>query len=222
MTLRPLSSSSRARLERATARYQKQLDDAARAYLDQRGLGSSQSIETLRFGVVRSPLKEHEAYVGRLVIPYVGVNGNIYGIKFRCIQDHDHKAHGCEKYMGLPGQPTRMYNTRAILAPTSTLIVVEGELDAATLHICGWPAIGVPGSDAWRDHYPRVVAGFDHILIPIDGDDAGRKFGKAVAKSVSDARIIPLPPGEDVNSIYIRNGRDGLIQMLAEKDDDDE
>ena len=222
MTLRPLSSSRRTHLERATARYQGQLDQPALAYLEGRGLGSSQSIETLRFGVVRSPLKDHEQYVGRLVIPYIGPRGNVYHLRFRCIEHSDCKLVGCSKYLGLPGEPSRIYNTRALTATTRSLIITEGELDAASVNLCGWPAIGIPGTDSWQPHYPRVVAGFENIIIPCDGDEPGRKFAKRVAASLQqDYRIIPLPPGEDVNSIYIRNGRDGLERMLTSKDEEE-
>jgi DNA primase len=133
--------------------------------------------------------------------------------------DHDHRAEGCAKYLGLDGEPTRMYNTPALLAPTRSLIVTEGELDAATVDMCGWPAVGIPGADSWHAHFPRVVAGFEHIIVPADGDEAGRKFAKKVASSVPDCRVIALPPGEDVNSIFIRNGRDGLERMLMSNDE---
>jgi hypothetical protein len=36
---------------------------------------------------------------------------------------------------------------------------------------------------------------------------------------VPDCRVIALPPGEDVNSIFIRNGRDGLERMLMSNDE---
>ena len=218
MTLRPLSSSRRKLLERSTARYQSQLDSDARAYLEGRGL--SPAIETHRFGVVRSPLREHEQYVGRLVIPYLGPKGNVYALRFRCLRDHDHNQVGCSKYLGEAGQPTRMYNTPALLAPTRSLIVTEGELDAATVDLCGWPAIGIPGADSWHAHYPRVVAGFEHIILPIDGDEAGRKFARKVSSSVPDCRVIPLPPGEDVNSIYCRQGKQGLQELFTVQEDE--
>lgn len=222
MTLRPLSTSRRALLEKSTARYQGQLDQAAHAYLDARGLGSSRCIETLRFGVVRAPLKGHELYVGRLVIPYIGPGGNVYHLRFRCIEHGDCKSVGCSKYLGLPGEQSRIYNTRALTASTRSLIITEGELDAATVNMCGWPAIGVAGSDSWHAHYPRVVAGFESIVILADGDKPGQAFAKKVAATLpQDYRIILFPPGEDVNSIYVAEGKRGLEEMFSERDEDE-
>lgn len=214
MTLLPLSPSQKALLERSTAAYQSQVDDRTRAYLESRGLLGA--IDRLRFGAVTSPLPEDELMRGRLAIPFIGPRGNIYDIRFRCIEDHDCKELGHGKYMG-SDRPTRMYNTRAISAPTSYLFITEGELDAATLEMCGWPAVGITGMNGWKAHYARMLAGFSDITLIADGDEAGQKLAAKVRQALSGVRVIVCEQGQDVNSMFGNHGKEGLAALLRKE-----
>ena len=211
----PLSSSQKRSLASAAEAYHSQLDDQALAYLETRGLASSHAIETLRFGVVRSPRPEHMRMAGRLAIPYIGPKGNVYAMVFRCIEDHDCKEVGCPKYLALDGE-RRMFNTRALVAPTNYLFVTEGELDAATLTVCGWPAVGIPGANAWKPHYGRMMAGFQSVILFADGDDAGDKLAHAFRRALpSVGRVIICE--SDVNDTFTRQGKEGLAALLKEE-----
>ena len=218
----PLSTSQKRTLAGAAKAYNDQLatDAEALAYLEARGLGSSRVIETLRFGVVRSPHPEHSQMVGRLSIPSIGPKGNVYSIRFRCIEQHDCKEEGCAKYMGLEGVDTRLYNAQALVAPTDYLLVTEGELDAATLVACGWPAVGVPGAQALKPHFARQVAGFSKVVLFADGDKAGKDLASKFRRALpSQGRVILWGPGDDTNSVFVREGKEGITRMLKEEDE---
>ena len=221
MTSVPLSRSQKNALESAARDYHEQLltDPEGLAYLESRGLGSSPSIETLRFGVVRSPRPEHERMRGRLAIPFIGPKGNIYDIRFRCIDPHDHKDKevDCPKYLGCDGVDTRLYNTRALMAPTDYIFLTEGEIDAATLTACGWPAVGVPGANNFKKHYARMLAGFSRVVLIADGDEAGRKLAQKVQSALrSSCHVMFAPHNQDVNSLFLERGKDGLAAFLKE------
>lgn len=221
MTIVPLSKSQKASLERATATYQDQLDDHGLAYLESRGLGSSHVIETHRLGVVRSPLPGHEAYTGRLVIPYVGPTGNIYDVRFRCLAGHDCKEAGCPKILGLPGAQLRMYNTQALASSEDTIYLAEGEPDTMTWTACGVPSVGIPGIEAWHPHHSRMLAGFSKVVLLAHGDDAGRKLASKVGRALpSTCHVMVAPTGDDVNSLYLKRGREGLLAFVNERDED--
>jgi DNA primase len=230
MSLLPPSSPSLKRsLANATAEYQQQLqqDGPAHAYLEARGLSPVTS--SLRFGVVRSPLAGHERYRGRLAIPFLGPTDNVYDIRYRCIDGHGEEGHPdeCPKYLGSDGVRTRIYNARALTASADYIFITEGELDAATLTVCGWPAIGIPGAQAWKAHYPRLVAGFSQVVVVGDGDKAGRDFARKVSESLPDARMIVMLDGLDVNSVftsdvardYSNNGRKGYLSSLLREEE---
>lgn len=223
MSSQPLSASQKRSLASAAEMYHSQLDEAALAYLEARGLGSPHAIETLRFGVVRSPRPEHTMMRDRLAIPFIGPKGNIYDIRFRCMDPHDHKDSEvkCPKYLGSDGVETRIYNTRALTAPTDYIFVTEGELDAATLTVCGWPAVGLPGANAWKNHYPRMLAGFGKVILVADGDDAGRKLASTFRRAMPASGVVMMcGQGDDVNSVYVREGKEGLIALLRDEEDE--
>ena len=110
----------------------------------------------------------------------------------------------------------QVYNTRALLAPTDYIFITEGEIDAATLAACGWPAVGLPVLLPGRGHRPRLFHGFQDIIVIGDGDDAGRQFMDTVVKSLASARGVMICEGEDVNSTYVRAARMPFGELLKE------
>ena len=216
MDLRPLSPGRKKSLAAASRAYHEQLkaDPAALAYVERRGLLSI--VDQALLGVVRSPRQGHDRFLGRLSIPFIGPKGNVYDIRYRCIEEHDCKELRHGKYDAEHGYPTRLFNARALVSPTDYIMVTEGELDALTLAACNWPAVGVPGASAWKAHHPRCFDGFSDIVVVGDGDDAGRKFVAAVVKTLPSARSVIMSAGHDVNSVYVEGGRDALILALKE------
>lgn len=219
MDLRPSSQSQKRSLARACERYADQLnnDERAREYLARRGLLPFAVV--LGFGAVSYPEPGHDRYAGRLAIPFIGPGGNVYDIRYRCIEDHDCKDNKCAKYLGDEGKVTRLYNTRALVAPSQTIFVTEGEMDAATIAACGWPSVGVPGASSWKSAYrPRLFGGFSRVIVIGDGDDAGKSFVREVVRSMPDSEGKVMPPGHDVNSIFVERGKDGLTELLKGND----
>ena len=185
------------------------------AYLAGRGL-SAETVKEAGFGLVSVPLNGNEYLQGRLVIPYIGPRGNIYNLRFRCMDHQDCKAEGCNsKYMSLPGYPSRVYNVRALVSADDSLHVTEGELDAVTLGACGLSAVGVPGVENMPAHFPRMLAGFSSVTLWADGDDAGRKFAGTFSKAVPNARVLSMTAGQDVNSVFVAHGKAGILDLLA-------
>lgn len=232
MSSRPLSASQKRGLASAAEMYHGQLDEEALAYLEARGLGTSHAIETLRLGVVRSPRPEHAMMRDRLAIPFIGPKGNVYDIRFRCMNPHDHKDSEvkCPKYLGVDGVETRVYNARALVADTDYIFVCEGELDAATLTVCGWPAIGLPGANSWKKHYPRLLAGFSKVILVADGDvrkdpakqTAAEKLVSTFRRALpSSGHVILCESGDDVNSVFVREGKEGLVSLLKGEEEDE-
>lgn len=194
------------------------LTDAARTYnsaawlvsdyLERRGI-SDRSVSNFALGVVTDPIPGHEPYVGRLAIPYLGVNpvaGEVecWHFKFRCMEDHSCKELGHGKYTA-QSAPTRMFNVRAIEEAGDEIHVTEGELDAVILNQCGFPAVAIPGANSWKWHYARLLAGFDKVFIWGDPDGAGADFVTTVLGSTRNSSPVRLTLG-DVNETYLRGG----------------
>jgi hypothetical protein len=195
-------------LRGATSRYHRTLAGSpAEEYLADRDLADAAG--PFRLGYVAEPLPGHETYAGMLAIPYLrrSVSGwSVVSMRFRCIEDHEHRGHG--KYMSLPGDPPRLFNTLALQSDSDVVGLEEGELDAISLTLCGVPAVGAPGAESWKPHWTLPFLGFEAVYALTDGDEAGRRFGHARAKELPNLKIVPSAPGEDVNSEMIRHGRE--------------
>ena len=150
-------------LGQATRKYQESIYQAE-DYLASRGI-PIEVARLARLGVVEEPETGHEAYLGRLAIPYVTKTG-VVDIRFRSLNPAVEP-----KYMGMTGSDTKMYNVLDIERAGDWIGVCEGELDTITLSRCvGIPCIGVPGSNSWKKHYTRLLADFERVFVFADGD----------------------------------------------------
>lgn len=218
-------------LAKATKEYHESLPGSpAEQYLVSRGLLSPENQEGLsrfRIGFVKDPLPGHEMYRNWMAIPYLrkgpSKSGPMAGwsvatMKFRCIQDHDcgqvHPQVG--KYMSHPGTDTKLFNTIDIQNSDDEIAICEGELDAITAHLCGITAVAVPGVKNWKDRYYRLFKGFKIVWIFADGDTWGEGLAKKLAEGMGDKiRVINMPPGEDVNSMVLKHGKQALLKGIG-------
>lgn len=166
--------------------------------------------EQFRLGVVIDPCTGHEHLAGRLAIPSLGWDGHPYALRFRAIRGEE------PKYMGLGGAETRPFNIRAIHQARNIIGITEGEIDAITLEMCGVPAVGITGATNWKRHHPRMFAGFERVYVFGDGDMAGREFTRKVSDSLLSAVGVSLGDGEDVNSLYVKGGKDAVLALIGE------
>lgn len=218
MTIRPRSPGQKRTLDSLR---RLPLTPSVSAYLESRGL--LEVATDLEFGAVPdSPPARLARYAGRLVIPSIGPHGNVYDVAFRCVRGHDCKEAECPKYLFLDELDKRLYNLRAIARAGDTLDVVEGQLDAATLEACGLHAVGVAGGHGWKRHHHRLLTGFPRIRVWGDGDVAGKDFAKNVAHDLSASDVMMVPWGEDVNSVYVKQGRDAILKIAEGETDDEE
>lgn len=211
------SVSSKKLLEEATTRYSRHVGDAGE-YLTRRGLSPGSWI-SFRLGVVPadSPAPGHESFIGRLSIPYL-TRAGVVSMKFRCIKPHDCKESNCVKYLGLDGVPLRLFNPEAFFARSTYIILLEGEIDAMTLSAeMGLPAVGYPGVQSWNRHpyWARCFAGYDRVIVPADGDEAGRAAAKDMAHAIDNGVRVLYPDGYDTNSLYVAEGPDALRRRLG-------
>ena len=196
-------------LGKATEKYGAHIYQAE-SYLKNRGI----PIEIARLaqlGVVVEPEVGHEAYIGRLSIPYVTKTG-VVDLRFRSLNPAVEP-----KYMGLTGAETKMYNVLDIEKANNFIGVCEGELDTITMSSCvGIPCIGVPGANSWKKHYTRLLADFERVFVFADGDQPGTEFARSLARELP-VTIVQLPDGHDVNSMFVLEGADYFHAKINNK-----
>ena len=182
----------------------------AEDYLKNRGI-PMEIARLAQLGVVEEAEVGHEAYKGRLSIPYITKTG-VVDLRFRAL----HPAIE-PKYMGLTGAETRMYNVLDIEKATNFIGVCEGELDTITMSMCiGIPCIGVPGANSWKKHYTRLLADFERVFVFADGDQAGTEFARSLARELP-VTIVQLPDSHDVNSMFVQEGAEYFHNKINNK-----
>ena len=200
------SASQKELLDKATARYAENIYQAE-DYLRSRGI-PLEVARLAQLGVVAEPEVGHEAFHGRLSIPYITKTGAV-DLRFRSLNPAVEP-----KYMGMTGADTKMYNVLDIDKVSDFIGVCEGELDTITLSACvGIPCVGVPGANSWKKHYTRLLADFERVFVFADGDQPGTEFARSLARELP-VTIVQLPEGEDVNSAYVKFGA-GYIREKA-------
>ncbi|MGW5773087.1 toprim domain-containing protein [Streptomyces longwoodensis] len=183
-------------------------------------------------GYVGSALTGHEQRTGMLVIPYMrpaqGLNG-VATIRFRCIADEctrdengaylaptrkeKHQGHG--KYLTVPGDMPRLFNTRALITTHPLIVITEGELDTLAWEVAGIPAIAYQGTSSWREHFLPPLLGFETVHIIADGDKPGMEAAEKLAALLPNSKVIVLGDGHDSNSFLHEYGAAPLRERIG-------
>lgn len=148
-----------------------------------------------------------EDYKERISIPYL-TPGGVVSMRYRVIGD------ASPKYLGRHGESPRPYNVGALESNSPTIYLTEGELDAIMATSIGLPAVGIPGTDTWKNMFARLFR-FRRVVVLADGDEPGKKFAEKVALHIDGCKIISMPPKDDVNSTLQRLGPEGLRDLIG-------
>jgi len=211
--LLPLLDSELERNEAAVAQYQAALagDQETLYYLQVERELEEGTLASARVGLVDDPHPGHEGLEGWLVIPYLGLEGEVLKIRFRRPPGSDHKA----KYRDLPHATPRIYNVQALQRARDWICITEGEFDTMALGQIGIPSIALPGAQAWKPHYRKVLAGFSRIHLLGDPDDAGREFNDKIQQAMRVAHAVKL--SKDVNDTLVEEGPDAIWEAIGEE-----
>lgn len=201
-----LSAEQRKSLARAQEEYSRNLT-LAEEYLAGRAIDLA-AASSAGLGVVVDPIPGNEYMRGRLAIPYMTPSGPV-NMTFRCMQKHDCKEHSHQKYMTWEGLDANLYNVSALEKANSSIAIAEGELDALSSSLAGIPCVGISGAEKWKPHWKNVFEDFERIYVWQEGDEAGKRFAKRMSIEVGAIRVM-LPVKEDVNSLWVSTGAEGL------------
>ncbi len=109
--------------------------------------------------------------------------------------------------------------------PTSRYVcLTEGQIDAATLHQCGLPALSVPngggggGKQDWIETEYDRLSRFDTLYLCLDNDEAGQQATKEIIHRMGPerCRIVTLP-FKDANECFANGIRNFQRYLLSSK-----
>jgi len=82
---------------------------------------------------------------------------------------------------------------RALATRSRTVIAVEGFVDTLAVHQAGYPAVvGLMGSTLSRRQADLLSAHFDHALLMLDGDVAGRQGSGAIGEVLTSRMLVTV------------------------------
>jgi DNA primase len=190
---------------------------AALAYLERRGIGSAEAIETFRLGFadrtlglrlpdkrrkegaeLRSRLERlglyrasgHEHFTGSLVIPVLDAEGQVAEVYGRKITDN--LRPGTPLHLYLPGPHRGVWNLPGIAASGGEVILCEALIDALTFWCAGYRNVTASyGVDGFTEDHLAAFAqhGVRRVLIAYDRDEAGERGAAALAERLGAAGI---------------------------------
>ena len=203
----------------------------ALAYLESRGLRSSEAIARFKIGFANRTLgyrlpgmkarerlqrlgvlreSGHEHMNGSLVIPIFGESGEVLGMYGRKVTPEYKLRKGTPLHLYLPGPHRGVFNSDALQA-SKTVILCEALIDALSFWCAGFRNVtasyGVEGFTA--DHLAAFErGGTERVLIAYDRDEAGERAAVALAEKLIAQGIecfrVQFPKGMDANEYALK------------------
>lgn len=162
----------------------------------------------------------------RLMFPIRDGGGRVIAFGGRTMGDGDPKyLNSAETPIYTKGQHLfGLYEARSHMAKSRQALITEGYLDVITLHQFGYgEACGVLGTALTAEQAKRLTGFASRVDLVFDGDPPGRKAALRAAQMFlglgAACRVVPLPDGEDVDSLLHKSGREGFDACLDRAED---
>jgi DNA primase len=194
--------------------------DAERKRLSDAGL----IIERER-GAGREGERYYDRFRDRVMFPIRDARGRVIAFGGRVIDT------GEPKYLNSPEtvlfhkgrELYGLYETRRARRALERLVVVEGYMDAVSLHQAGVDyAVATLGTATTAEHFRRIFRLVPAVVFAFDGDRAGRAAAwRALQQALPEARegreirFLFLPQGQDPDTLILAEGRAAFDERLA-------
>jgi putative DNA primase/helicase len=138
-------------------------------------------------------------------------------IRFRVNLNGDRK----KRHFWRKGDKPCLYGAQwaASLQETGYAVIVEGESDAQTLWLHGFPALGLAGANTWNEERDApLFAGVPVVYVVVEPDTGGTEMMKWLSRSAlaPRARLIRLPPAtKDPSALYLARPNDFRAAFAA-------
>jgi DNA primase len=180
-------------------------------YLLQRGIDR---LTALHFGV--GLYSGPGLLSGRIVIPIGNGRGEIVAYAGRAL------GGSLPKYKLPAGfrKSLELFNLhRAVATGSKTIIVVEGYFDCVRVHQAGLPwVVALMGSSLSAEQESALHQNFQHIILMLDGDGAGRAGSRAIMarfSGTSSVSVIDLPDDTQPDQLSPASIRDVLHKTIS-------
>jgi DNA primase len=176
-------------------------------------------------GSAREGERYYDRFRDRVMFPIRDARGRVIAFGGRIIDA------GEPKYLNSPEtvlfhkgrELYGLYETRRARRTLDRLIVVEGYMDAVSVHQAGIDyAVATLGTATTAEHFRRIFRVVPAVVFAFDGDRAGRAAAwRALQQALPEARegreirFLFLPEGHDPDTLIAAEGRAAFEERLA-------
>lgn len=172
-----------------------------------------------------------DRYSGRVIFPWLGVNGNVRAFGGRLL---DARTKGVQqKYVNSPDSDIYhkekelygIYQAKKAIAKEDCVYMVEGYTDVISMHQCGIENVVANSGTALSVYQIRLLHRFtNNIVLLYDGDEAGihaamRGIDMLLAEAMK-VKVMLLPDGDDPDSFARKHTADDFRQYIADHQQD--
>ena len=168
-----------------------------------------------------------DKYSGRVMFPWLGVNGNVRafggrlldsrtkGVQQKYINSSDSEIYHKEKEL------YGIYQAKKAIAKEDCVYMVEGYTDVISMHQCGIENVVANSGTALSFHQIRLLHRFtSNIVLLYDGDAAGihaamRGIDMLLAEAMK-VKVLLLPDGDDPDSFARKHTADDFRQYILD------
>jgi hypothetical protein len=138
-------------------------------------------------------------------LPYLKEGGENISTRYRIAVSGD------DKFRWRKGDKACLYGQwkRAEAVGAGYVVLVEGESDCHTLWYHGFPAVGIPGADTWKEARDApFFDGLDRIYVVIEPDKGGETVMRWLSQSAirDRAYVVDLGEQKDPSGLYAATG----------------
>jgi hypothetical protein len=133
-------------------------------------------------------------------MPYLDAAGNTLSTRMRLSMT------GEPRFVWTRGSKACLYGLWRLKNYTGRYIILtEGESDALTLWLHGFPALGLPGAATWQESWATYLDRFERIYVVIEPDKGGEAVKKWLEKTKlhDRVRLITLSDAKDPSELYL-------------------
>jgi hypothetical protein len=146
-------------------------------------------------------------YQGReaVRIPYRTEAGEEGSVRFRIALQKSEE--GDERFRWRTGSKATLYGLWRLekIRKVGWVVLVEGESDTHTLWYHGFPALGIPGIDTWKEAWVEHLEGVERIYVVIEPDEGGATLkDKLSTSSIRDRlHVLDLDQYKDASELHV-------------------
>jgi len=165
----------------------------------------------------------YERFRGRIMFPISDIRGRVVGFSGRILDNSTNLA----KYVNSPETPVFVKSNllfgldraRTSIGEKGYAVICEGQIDAIRCHLAGLEHVVASQGTAMGDKHAALMDRFTNtVVLLMDADSAGQKAALRSADVFlsrnMEVRIAALPPGEDPDTLVLREGAGALTTYV--------